>query len=123
MSEERAECWNACESGVMLSQLPSPSGILQGLPLLNVIALHSQQNLLLCFDGITLVIRWEILPSHIQRLEPRLSACVLVDGEENDVSAELNEADEAFGALIESGQSVTDAIKTLAQIVFDMPAR
>lgn len=91
--------------------------------MLNVIALHSQQNLLLCFDGITLVIRWEILPSHIQRLEPRLSACVLVDGEENDVSAELNEADEAFGALIESGQSVTDAIKTLAQIVFDMPAR
>lgn len=87
------------------------------LPSSNATSLHGRQNIMVCHDGTTLVIQWEILPSPSRKFERRLSASVLVDGEEDNVS---NEANEAFGALVESGQCVTDPINSIARKVFDV---
>lgn len=128
LSKERAQCWTVCEQELrnsLPSQGFSPPNFrespesLQELPSFGAVPLHSRQNLALSHDGTTLVIRWEILPCSNQKLERRFSASIIFDDGDVDGATESNEPNEVFGALIGSGKPVADAIKILAQTVFD----
>ncbi|KAL8720747.1 MAG: hypothetical protein Q9225_002448, partial [Loekoesia sp. 1 TL-2023] len=132
LSKERASCWTACEQDLQSSvqshlvtrpnsrEDPDP---LQEGTVKTLLPMHGRQNLMLCHDGIALVIRWKIVPCSSGELERRLSTSVIIedDGAETDGAADSNEVDEVFSALLNSSKSVIGAIKVVAQTVFNDP--
>ncbi|KAL8824005.1 MAG: hypothetical protein Q9170_008274, partial [Blastenia crenularia] len=132
LSQERAQCWARCErdlqdsisssqasQGVSSSRKGSES--LQGLDLDLPIRFYGRQNIFLSHDGVTLVVRWKIMPSPTGQMERRLSADILLDNEGGDPRKSIDsiEANAILHTLVDNGESVQEAITILAQSIFD----
>ncbi|KAI4265590.1 MAG: hypothetical protein L6R35_007084 [Caloplaca aegaea] len=123
LSEERARCWIACERAVR--QIMSPHHVpCDPEPSIEDPAYQflGRQHLVVHRNGISLVVRWQILQCPCTLLQRHLSAYTTFGEYHVDnalVGGNNNEVGEAFNALIRSGKEVPEAIEVLVKTLFD----
>lgn len=127
-ADERARCWAECERDLGVLVPPSNNVDVDVDELSQSIepaddALHAfrgRQHFVAHHDGVSLMIRWEIVPDPgcegwlWRKFETSLS----FDGENLELAPETKEAGEAFQALVEGGKDYAEAIKILVGAVF-----
>ncbi|KAL8861593.1 MAG: hypothetical protein Q9178_002118 [Gyalolechia marmorata] len=131
LEEERARCWAQCErslTGVILehndqdplsADVPGPTPISRP----KSPPRRGRQNLLICRDGITLLIRWRIvLDKTKQRFMRSVKLGVFFENDDTETDGDhslgTEQASELFNALIASGKDVCDVIETIVEILF-----
>ncbi|KAL8910304.1 MAG: hypothetical protein Q9171_004389 [Xanthocarpia ochracea] len=131
LEEERARCWAQCErslTGVILehddqdplnADVPGPTPISRP----KSPPRRGRQNLLICRDGITLLIRWRIVFDDTeQRFIRSLKLGVFSENDatetDGDHSLGIEQASELFNALIASGKDVCNVIEIIVEILF-----
>ena len=129
--EERARCWAQCErslTGVILehededplsADVPGPTPISRP----KSPPLRGRQNLLICRDGITLLIRWRIvLDNAEQRFKRSLKLGVFFENDDTETDGDhslgTEQASELFNTLIANGKDVCNVIKIIVEILF-----
>ncbi|KAL8921464.1 MAG: hypothetical protein Q9172_004002 [Xanthocarpia lactea] len=131
LEEERAHCWAQCErslTGVILGhddQDPLSADIPSPIPISRPKSppRRGRQNLLICRDGIILLIRWRIvLDKTGQRFMRSLKLGVFSENDDTepdgDDSLGTEQASELFNALIASGKDLFDVIEIIVEILF-----
>ncbi|KAL8983875.1 MAG: hypothetical protein Q9177_004855 [Variospora cf. flavescens] len=123
LSEERARSWTACEKAVR--QIMSPHHVpCDPEPSIEDPAHQflGRQHLVVHRNGISLVVRWQILQCARTVLRRHLSAYTTFGEYDVDnalVGGNNNEVGEAFDALIRSGKEVPEAVEVLVKTLFD----
>ncbi|KAL9022586.1 MAG: hypothetical protein Q9185_000297 [Variospora sp. 1 TL-2023] len=123
LSEERARCWTACERAVR--QIMSPHHVpCDPEPSIEDPAHQflGRQHLVVHRNGISLVVRWQILQCPCTLLRRHLSASTTFgeyDADNALVERNSNEVGEAFDALLRSGKEVPETVEVLVKTFFD----
>ncbi|KAL8925457.1 MAG: hypothetical protein Q9208_003549 [Pyrenodesmia sp. 3 TL-2023] len=127
LADERATCWARCERdlGALVPASNNDADVDElsqsiGGTEDTLHAFRGRQHFVARHDGVSLKIRWMIVPDPGSEggLRRKFQTSLSFGGENCALSPETKEAEDAFLALVEGGKDYAEAIKMLVEAVF-----